>query len=351
MRFAGASFEPSKPRGRLFTEGAQTVWNAYNGRCVVDPKLVPDYTPGPASDAALIPARAATPGLPFGRSTVERIHDAHAPPRTASLQQSTSERYVSAHPRYDDESTLFKHSLSGWSAVPTRAPVARKKRHWTYGDGRRYKPKVRDHGCLYNHSTTRRSMALSRGWSDINSNSTALTSSVGPRPSTFSSSQKYTPLQYATAILAVPSRFVEESPGPCYLLERGEEADAHSYCTSLSEAPRWRFRDAAPSIRCPTPSAAHYDPSDALCRDWRAHMKLASSGRHVIGGADEHLKYVFSPGPVYGPDDSKAKQWRETKFQGWLKSHHAMAHRGPRFTRARRRAGAAPREPNRDWIQ
>lgn len=354
MRFAGATFEKGKPRGRLHTEGYATLHNADGGRCLLDPKLIPVYTPGPASVYAVFNLpRARTPGLPFGRSTVERIADPLAPPRTAHLQKSTSERYCDAHPRDDDESTLFKGTLSGWSAVPTResAPAA-PRRPWTYGDGRRRKPRVRDHGCLYNHSTTRRGRSLARGWSDVNSDSTVMTASVGPRPSAlFTTSKKYTPLQYAVATDAVPLRPPgADSPGPCYLLERGELPDPHPYAALLSDAPRWRHRDAAPELRCPTPSAAHYDPDYALCRDARAEMRLASSGRHRIGGADEHLKYVESPGPVYGPDDSKKKRWGETAFKGWLKSHHAMAHRGPRFTRHRRKHGAGPRERNLDWI-
>ena len=121
MRFAGATFEKGKPRGRLHTEGYATLHNADGGRCLIDPKLIPVYTPGPASVYAVFNLpRARTPGLPFGRSTVERIADPLAPPRTAHLQKSTSERYCDAHPRDDDESTLFKGTLSGWSAVPTR---------------------------------------------------------------------------------------------------------------------------------------------------------------------------------------------------------------------------------------
>ena len=105
MRFAGATFEKGKPRGRLHTEGYATLHNADGGRCLLDPKLIPVYTPGPASVYAVFNLpRARTPGLPFGRSTVERIADPLAPPRTAHLQKSTSERYCDAHPRDDDES-------------------------------------------------------------------------------------------------------------------------------------------------------------------------------------------------------------------------------------------------------
>ena len=49
MRFAGATFEKGKPRGRLHTEGYATLHNADGGRCLLDPKLIPVYTPGPAS--------------------------------------------------------------------------------------------------------------------------------------------------------------------------------------------------------------------------------------------------------------------------------------------------------------
>ena len=48
MRFAGATFEKGKPRGRLHTEGYATLHNADGGRCLIDPKLIPVYTPGPA---------------------------------------------------------------------------------------------------------------------------------------------------------------------------------------------------------------------------------------------------------------------------------------------------------------
>ena len=85
MRFAGATFEKGKPRGRLHTEGYATLHNADGGRCLLDPKLIPVYTPGPASVYAVFsPPRARTPGLPFGRSSVARIADPLAPPRTPS---------------------------------------------------------------------------------------------------------------------------------------------------------------------------------------------------------------------------------------------------------------------------
>ena len=59
MRFAGATFEKGKPRGRLHTEGYATLHNADGGRYLIDPKLIPVYTPGPASVYA-----AARPFLP-----------------------------------------------------------------------------------------------------------------------------------------------------------------------------------------------------------------------------------------------------------------------------------------------
>ena len=106
MRFAGATFEKGKPRGRLHTEGYATLHNADGGRCLLDPKLIPVYTPGPASVYAVFsPPRARTPGLPFGQSTVERIADPLAPPRTAHLQKSTSERYCDARLRFVSRGT------------------------------------------------------------------------------------------------------------------------------------------------------------------------------------------------------------------------------------------------------
>ena len=303
------------------------------------------YTPGPASVYAVFNLpRARTPGLPFGRSTVERIADLLAPPRTAHLQKSTSERYCDAHPRDDDESTLFKGTLSGWSAVPTResAPEA-PRRPWTYGARARRKPRVRDHAAS---TTTRRRGAPVAGAGLVRHqlrldghDGLGRAAALGPLHDVQEA--------HAAPVAAVATdaircgRPAPTARGSCYLLERGELPDPHSYAASLSDVPRWRHRDAAPELRCPTPSAAHYDPDFALCRDARTEMKLASSGRHRIGGADEHLKYVESPGPVYGPDDSKKKRWGETAFKGWLKSHHAMAHRGPR--RGTGGHGAAPR--------
>ena len=68
MAFAGSTYEP-EGRGRLAYDGFMTVHTADEGRCHIDPKLQPVYTPGPAAHYDL-QAKRHVKGMGFGLSLI-----------------------------------------------------------------------------------------------------------------------------------------------------------------------------------------------------------------------------------------------------------------------------------------
>jgi|MDTA01.1.fsa_nt_gb hypothetical protein len=358
MAFAGSTYEP-EGRGRLAYDGFMTVHTADEGRCHIDPKLQPVYTPGPAAHYDL-QAKRHVKGMGFGSSTSSRFefNDTRSRRRRDESRPSTTGGSAASgrggsyrgrtgatwgsgslgldRPSTSDATVLTKRGSFGASR-PSTSDGAPKK-YWTFGDGKSGRPRPGDHGILFGFSSARSARARSRSDSTFGDGSTVLTPPPPtPAPSLFSSSQRYSPVQWRSvekSSIALKGRGAD-SPGPKYF---PPVQDLHHLVdVNFTDSARFQGRDYyIPASHSPGPPETV--PPDDLTRDHRHDRKLTDGGRHENGSIFGFVKHHLSPGPVYAPWDSFPKNRTS------MKSHHACAQR-PRVIGV-----PVKKAPGVDWI-
>ena len=372
MAFAGSTYEP-EGRGRLAFDGFMTLSTAEEGRCHIDPKLQPVYTPGPAARYDLS-QKSHVMGMGFGSSTSSRfdfndtrVRRKRAPPqprpstmgsgraaRSKPLASSASAESGGSlafgeRPSTSDATVLTAKQSFGSGQTRPSTSGGEVRKYWTFGDGKKGRPKSSDHSILFGFRgrprTSGSSSVASSGHSTAGTAFTSQAPPPTPQPSLFSSSQRYAPVQWRTVTsaggadiegIALRGRGAD-SPGPKYF----PPCPTLHHLATVDFTKDLRFQ--GPEYYIPvshSPGPPEYIPADHLTRDHRNERKLTDAGRNANGSMFGFVKHHLSPGPIYAPWDSSPRR----KAGLSTRSHHACAQR-PRII-----GKPVKRDKYTDWI-